>query len=99
VVERLVADLTRPPSLDRLAELAEMSHVRLNRCFRKAYGKTVFEWLRDYRLERARRCLEEPRQNVTDIAFLCGFSSSSHFATAFRHRYGCSPLEYRRHIE
>lgn len=96
VVEMLTADLSAPPSLDALAATAEMSHVRLNRCFRKAYGMTVFEWLRGYRLDRARHCLEDPEQSVTEVAFRCGFSSSSHFAAAFRERFRCSPQEYRR---
>lgn len=96
VVDLLVSDLCYPPSLDRLAELAGMSHVRLNRCFRNAYGKTVFAWLRDYRLEQARRHLLEGEASVTEIAFLCGFSSSSHLAAAFRERYGYCPAELRR---
>ncbi|SBV96836.1 AraC family transcriptional regulator [uncultured Alphaproteobacteria bacterium] len=96
VVEMLVADLSAPPSLEALAAVAGMSHVRLNRCFRKAYGVTVFEWLRGYRLDRARRWLDDPEQSVTEVAFLCGFSSSSHFAAAFRERFRCSPQEYRR---
>ncbi len=96
VVEMLTADLSAPPSLDTLAAAAEMSHVRLNRCFRKAYGVTVFEWLRGYRLDRARRCLDDPEQSVTEVAFRCGFSSSSHFAAAFRERFRCSPHQYRR---
>jgi len=96
VVDRLVSDLCHPPSLDQLAQDVGMSHVRLNRCFRRVYGKTVFAWLRDYRLDRACRYLQDDSHSVTDIAFLCGFSSSSHFAAAFRQRHGCAPAEYRR---
>ena len=96
VVDALVSDLCYPPSLEQLAELAGMSHVRLNRCFRDVYGKTVFAWLRDYRLERARHHLGEGDASVTEIAFLCGFSSSSHLAAAFRERYGCTPADFRR---
>jgi len=57
---------------------------------------TVFAWLRDRRLERARRHLMDGGETITGIAFLCGFSSSSHFAAAFRERYGCTPAEFRR---
>jgi len=96
VRDRLVSDLCHPPSLDQLAQEAGMSHARLNRCFRTAYGKTVFAWLRDYRLERACHHLRRDADSITDIAFLCGFSSSSHFAAAFRQRFGCCPAEYRR---
>ncbi|MBN2752506.1 MAG: helix-turn-helix transcriptional regulator [Rhodospirillaceae bacterium] len=96
VIEMLTADLTAPPTLDSIATLSEMSHPRLNRCFRKAYGVTVFEWLRGYRLDRARRYLLDPKTTITGVAFRCGFSSSSHFAIAFRERFHCSPMEYRK---
>lgn len=96
VIDMLASDLCSPPSLDELAVQAGMSHTRLNRCFRKAYGKTVFHWLRDYRLDVACRHLESGRHSVTEIAFLCGFSSSSHFASAFRQRFGSQPCAFRR---
>lgn len=97
VVDRLRADLVDPPSLEQLAQAAGMSHVRLNRLFRKVYGKTVFHWLRDYRLEAA-RCLlcGKCRWSITEVAFSCGFSSSAHFAAAFREAYRCSPQDFRR---
>lgn len=95
VADTLLSDLCHPPSLERLAEVAGMSHARLNRCFRKVYGQTVFAWLRDRRLERAEHCLKDSDDSITGIAFLCGFSSSSHFAAAFRERHGCTPAAFR----
>jgi AraC family transcriptional regulator len=96
VIDLLRSDLCRPLPLERLALEAGMSHPRLNRCFRKAYGKTVFEWLRDHRLDQAGRHLREDGRSITEIAYVCGFSSPSHFAAAFRARYGCSPAFFRR---
>lgn len=95
VADALTADLCATPGLDDLAALAGMSHARLNRCFRKAYGQSVFAWLREYRLDAASRLLRRDAGTITDIAFRCGFSSSSHLATAFRQRFGCSPAAYR----
>ncbi|MDC7789427.1 AraC family transcriptional regulator [Rhodoplanes sp. TEM] len=96
VVDLLMADLCHPPSLDRLAVEAGMSHPRLNRCFRKAYGTTVFDWLRERRLDQASRLLRADDRSVTEIAYACGFSSPSHFAAAFRQRHGVSPVAFRR---
>lgn len=47
VADMLLSDLCHPPSLERLAVAAGMSHTRLNRCFCKVCGQTVFAWLRD----------------------------------------------------
>ncbi len=94
VADKLVSNLLTPPSLHELAAQAQMSHAKLNRCFKKVYGATVYSWLRNYRLERAKQCLNTS-VTITDVAFQCGFSSASHFAQAFKQRYGCSPMEHK----
>lgn len=95
VIKRLIRDLANPPKLELLAKDIGMSHTRLNRHFRKAYGMTVFSWLRNYRLERAKNYLKANERSITTIAFECGFSGASHFSQCFKKYYGCSPVEYR----
>ncbi|KXX63966.1 helix-turn-helix domain-containing protein [Marichromatium gracile] len=97
VVERLQQDPFAPPTLAALAAEAGMSHSRLNRCFRRAHGQTVFSWLREQRLLRARRLVREsPELSLTEIALGCGFSSASHFSASFRARFGETPGACRR---
>ncbi|WP_260260768.1 helix-turn-helix domain-containing protein [Vibrio intestinalis] len=99
VIDALIQNLAQPPSLDSLAKQAGMSHARLNRQFKSQFGKTVFEWLRQHRLERAKNYLANPDQAITDIALNCGFSSASHFTQTFKSQYGITPTEYRKGIE
>ncbi|MEM7098586.1 MAG: AraC family transcriptional regulator [Pseudomonadota bacterium] len=96
VVSKMVSDPTQVPSLRELAEGANMSHARLNRCFKQVYGTTVFEWLRRYRLALAHHHLADPTLSITDIALRFGFTSASHFSATFKKTHGCSPGEYRR---
>lgn len=59
-------------------------------------GRTASEFLRCERLQRARRMLEtSPAPTITEIGMMCGFSSPSQFATAFRRAYGISPRDAR----
>ncbi len=95
ILDMLVSDLSDTPKLETLMKEANMTHTRLNRCFKKAYGNTVFGWLREYRLNEAMRLLRQDHQSITDIAYACGFSSSSHFGAIFKERFGCSPKQYR----
>ncbi|MEM7794061.1 MAG: helix-turn-helix transcriptional regulator [Cyanobacteria bacterium P01_C01_bin.118] len=95
VIEKLISDLTTPPSLHDLAKDAGISHTCLNRRFRKHFGMTVFEWLRLHRLERAQRYLQDQERSITEIAFQCGFSSASHFGQSFKKQFGQSPTHYR----
>ncbi len=85
-----------PPRLLDLAKAVGVSHPKLNSCFREAYGATIFEYLREVRLSRARSILEEGRMNVTEAAFEVGYSSLSHFAKAFREHFGAPPGNYLR---
>ncbi len=91
----LISKLQFPPSLGDLARQVNMSHVRLNRGFKKIFGCTVFEYLRKERLAHARMLIEEDPTDLTRIAFESGFCSSSHFAASFLKEYGIRPSEYR----
>jgi AraC-like DNA-binding protein len=95
VIELLIKDLGDTPSLQKISSCVGMSHTRLNRIFRKVHGETVFNWLREYRLERAKGYLKDEARSITAISFQCGFSSASHFSQSFRKQYQCSPIEYR----
>ena len=94
----LCRQLDDPPSLSELAEAVGVSHVKLNRIFRQAFGSTVFAFLRQQKLELAAVMLADDRTSITDIAYAAGFCSSSHFATCFFKRFGMQPNIYRQHV-
>ncbi|WP_419657240.1 transcriptional regulator, AraC family [Desulfosarcina variabilis str. Montpellier] len=88
--ELLVSNLENPLGLGQLAREAGMSHPKLNRCFREIYGMTVFQYLRNERLNRAREMLGNGL-NVTETAYAVGYDSLSHFSQAFKKQFGASP--------
>lgn len=90
VREALRADPAREHRLDALAELAAMSPASLRRKYSAAFGKSVFEDLREYRLALARDYLARGF-SVQQAAHFCGYRHASNFATAFRRHYGVSP--------
>jgi AraC-like DNA-binding protein len=63
-----------------------------------AEGTTFGKELMSIRLERARRHLGDPQLrnlSISQIAWRCGFTCSSHFARRFQQRYGVSPRALR----
>ena len=82
-------------SLEAIASHACMSVNTLQRHFRAAWGRTVVDYLRDARLERARLALEQDGMSVTQAAWQAGYTSAANFATAFRRRYGVAPGHLR----
>ncbi|MCK0714898.1 helix-turn-helix transcriptional regulator [Chromohalobacter sarecensis] len=77
-------------SIESLAQLACMSPSALRDKFRQAYGQSVFECLRQRRLEMAHALLREG-YSVQYVATRVGYRHASNFATAFKQRYGMSP--------
>ena len=87
------------PALDpeSIAAAHFISRRHLDRLFADG-ARTVAETIRDRRLERCRRDLEDPRRagdSVLDIANRWGFVSPAHFSRAFRAAYGMTPRELR----
>ncbi|BET41048.1 AraC family transcriptional regulator [Atlantibacter hermannii] len=94
-VRRMIeASPEREYTLAQLAAQAAMSPSSLRSKFRQAYGCTVFDYLRDCRLELARRYLLEGH-SVQHAAWVSGYQHATNFSTAFRRRYGVSPGHIR----
>ncbi|ATJ83717.1 helix-turn-helix transcriptional regulator [Halomonas beimenensis] len=93
-LERVCRALHDDPAADHrladLAELAAMSPASLRRKFQAAYGRSVFDYLRDCRLRLAHDYLRQG-YSVQQAAHFCGYRHASNFATAFRRRFGHSP--------
>jgi AraC-like DNA-binding protein len=94
VIAILKENLAEPPSLEEIGRRVGCSHFHLSRIFSEQMGRGIFQHLRDLRLERAAALLCEGELQITQIAFEVGYSSPSHFTTAFRETYGCCPGLY-----
>lgn len=93
----LVSDLGRRWSLAEIAAEAGVSPVYLTQVFKSVEGAPLYRYQRALRLARA---LDEApaTEDLTALALDLGFSSHSHFTTAFRQAYGITPSTYRRQM-
>lgn len=94
-VRQQLHDTALSPSLIAAAHHISVGH--LHRLFRPR-GVTVALWIRQQRLERARRDLADSAQRrvpVHRIAARWGFKDHSSFTRAFRAAFGIAPQEYR----
>lgn len=78
-------------SLDDIARHAGVNANTLQRQFRALYGTTIFDYLRETRLQRARTALEREGITVGQAAVLAGYSGAANFATAYKRRFGTAP--------
>jgi len=68
----------------------------LQRKFREHFGETVFEFVRNARLERAREALLRDQVSVLEASILAGYSSAAAFSTAFKSRFDEVPRRTKR---
>ncbi len=85
-----------PPSLHQLAIIAGTNTCKLKIGFKALFGATVFEYLFNYRMELACRHLLDTEKSIQEIAEVIGYEYHSHFSTAFKRKFGLSPMEYRK---
>ncbi|MFP4299083.1 MAG: helix-turn-helix transcriptional regulator [Spirulinaceae cyanobacterium] len=90
----LIENCDDPPTLVNLARQVGLSDRKLKQGFRACFGTTAFKYLHDYRMERARELLAEGEQSVAEVANAVGYSHLSHFAAAFRRKFGINPSMY-----
>jgi AraC-like DNA-binding protein len=92
----LLGDMTNPPAAAELAARVGMNERRLNLGFRLLFGATIFETLRNERLDHARIVLERGDLPLKTIAARVGYRHVSNFISAFAARYGEPPRQYVR---
>lgn len=81
-------------TLESLADQVNISQGQFSRVFKEVTKQTPIEFLNGMRLERAKGILMSEGRTMTEIADLCGFSSSAYFSSSFQKQYGISPTEY-----
>lgn len=95
-IKAIHEDLSRPWSVDALAEAVNLSRASFASRFRTAVGETPMEYVTAQRMNLAKRFLETQNWPIGAIADEVGYKSQAAFINAFRRVVGLSPGEYRR---
>jgi AraC-like DNA-binding protein len=82
-------------SAEDLANQAGLSESHFNRVFRAQTGYAPMEYLRRYRVQRAKDLLANADLAVKEIARQAGFDDAYHFSKVFRQIAGVTPTAYR----
>lgn len=83
-------------SVDTLANKACMSSSHFYKTFKNTLGETPMEYLNGERLKQAKKMIRSTNHKLSEIAFSCGFNSSSYFNTQFKKHEGMTPSQFRK---
>lgn len=99
VIMRLADNIQQVPekqySLEILCKESGLSAVKLQEGFKFLYQRTVSDFIRNTRLERAERLLKDTDMNISEVVYSIGLTSRSYFCKVFKAKYSCSPKNYK----
>jgi AraC-like DNA-binding protein len=91
IKELLNQSLSKPISLLDLADRFYLSPFTISRCFHKATGVSLRQYMHRLRLRRALSFMLDEKRSLTAIALELGFYDESHFSKAFHAEFGTPP--------
>jgi AraC family transcriptional regulator len=96
VLDYMAVNYDKNILLEDMAAQASLSASHFSRLFKQTIGQSPYQFLMVYRIEQAKKMLNNPRKLMVDIAFKCGFSDQAHFSRVFKKIEGITPKQYRR---
>lgn len=89
-------DLDGYISVEHISDEIGLNVNTLQSGFKKKFGKTVNEFVRNLRIERSVDLLINSELHVSEIVYGLGLTSRSYFSKVFREKYDMSPTEFRK---
>jgi len=82
-------------SSDELCQLVNFNRTSLLKIFKKITGKTISDFIIDYRLNASLHSLRFSHLTIDEIAKEFGFNYSSYYVKVFERKFNISPTDYR----
>jgi len=86
---------SHPVTVAGLAKREGLSVRHFSRLFRASTGSAVSDYAAGIRIERAKKLLADEHRLIKEVAYRCGFQSSSSFSSAFRRATSLTPQQFR----
>ena len=96
VNEHISTQFMKRLTIDSLSEEFDIPTSTLKRCFKGVYGTTIHHYLKECRINAAKRLLQESDQSILEIANAVGYENGSKFTSAFKEATGVTPSAYRK---
>jgi len=91
--EVLLQHIGEPLTIKELSRKVAINECYLKKGFKELFGTTIFDFYQSQRMEHAKYLLYDKGLSVTEVSSSLGYSSISHFSTAFKKHTGIKPCE------
>lgn len=83
-----------PPSLPELSQTYNLGTHKIQAGFRVLFGMSVFAFIKEFKLQKAKLLFDEGNMNVSEVAWAIGYINLGHFSAAYKKRFGILPKAY-----
>jgi DNA-binding response OmpR family regulator len=80
-------------NMEEFREELFMSRMQVHRKLKALTGKSANRYIRSYKLQKAKKLIEERQGNISEIAYSMGFGSPAYFTKCFKDEFGYPPSE------
>ena len=92
LMEKEIADVDL--DITRISEMMRMSRTKFYYKVKGLTGENPSAFFKRYKLNFAANLLKEGKYNMSEIAYMTGFNTLSHFSASFKKQFGVPPSEY-----
>ena len=85
-------------SVKDISDYAHLSVSYLCTFFKSETGTTLNQYITEYRMDKAKQLLIDPRNKITEISDKVGYNDGNYFSKSFKKMVGLSPSEYREKV-
>lgn len=82
-------------AIKSLCKKSGLSPNKLQEGFKFMHGRTVSDYVRNVRVEKAEELLRTTDMNISEVVYSVGLTSRSYFCKIFKNKYKCSPKQYK----
>lgn len=100
-VDRAIAYLAQhiaTASADQLAQVVNLDRSYLSTLFKQTTDLTPGQYIRNFRITKARHLLESSSLPIEEVAQQCGYDHANSFTRIFKRTYGMTPRQYRKQV-
>ena len=99
VIQNVESNLANPDfRMEDLSDSIGMGRTMFYRKIKSLLGVSPIDFVKDMRIKRSVQLLDSGEYTVSEIAYMCGFSSPQYFSRVFKTTMNCTPTEYKDQI-
>lgn len=96
IIQSVEDNLNNPDfKIEDLADSMKMGRSMFYRKIKSILGVSPIDFVKDMRVKRSVQLLNSGEYTVSEVAYMCGFSSPQYFSRVFKAAMECTPTEYK----